>query len=84
MPGQQILQTKKPPSEAALQTVEQQLNGIGTRLTRLQDLTDIEIVQAFRYSAARGGTPISLPLQDSLEKSKLLTSPHYWLSKTNW
>ena len=46
--------------------------------------TDIEIVQAFRYSAARGGTPISLPLQDSLEKSKLLTSPHYWLSKTNW
>jgi len=33
------------PSDAQLQAVEQQLNGIGTRLTRLQDLTDIEIVQ---------------------------------------
>ena len=32
-------------TDAQLQSVEQQLNGIGTRLTRLQDLTDIEIVQ---------------------------------------
>jgi hypothetical protein len=38
------------PSDAALQSVEQQLNGLGNRLTRLQDLTDIEIVQhAYGY-----------------------------------
>jgi SnoaL-like domain len=38
------------PADAALQTLEQQLNGIGNRLTRLQDLTDIEIVQhAYGY-----------------------------------
>ncbi len=41
---------EQPPSDAALQTVEQQLNGIGNRLTHLQDLTDIEIVQhAYGY-----------------------------------
>ena len=37
-------------SDAELQTIEKDLNDVGTRITRLQDLTDVEIVQdAYGY-----------------------------------
>src|SRR5512147_1802092 len=37
-------------ADAQLKTLEQQLNAVGGRITRLQDLTDIEIVQnAYGY-----------------------------------
>jgi hypothetical protein len=38
------------PSDADLQAVEKDLNALGTRITRLQDLTDVELVQnAYGY-----------------------------------
>ena len=37
-------------SDADLQAIEKDLNDVGTRITRLQDLTDVEIVQdAYGY-----------------------------------
>jgi hypothetical protein len=42
-------------AEAELKTLEQQLNALGERITRLQDLTDIEIVQnAYGYYVDKG------------------------------
>ena len=38
------------PTEAQLKAVESDLNAVGARITRLQDLTDVEIVQhAYGY-----------------------------------
>lgn len=44
-------------------------------------LTDIEIVQAFRYSAEAGGRTISLPLNEKMEKARRLASIGFWNSK---
>jgi hypothetical protein len=41
-------------------------------------LTDIEIIQAFRYSAERDGVSVSLPLQERLQKVVIAASPRYW------
>jgi hypothetical protein len=43
------------PSATDLQAIEKQLNGLGNRITRLQDLTDVEIVQnAYGYYVDKG------------------------------
>jgi choline dehydrogenase-like flavoprotein/predicted dehydrogenase len=44
-------------------------------------LTDIEIIQAFRYSAARNDVAVPLPLQERLQKAAMLTSRSYWRRK---
>ncbi len=41
-------------------------------------LTDIEIVQAFDFSAIRGGARIPLPLNETRQKVRLLTNSNYW------
>jgi choline dehydrogenase-like flavoprotein len=41
-------------------------------------LTNIEVIQAFRYSAYRDGAPISLPLKDKLQKALVIASLAYW------
>ena len=44
-------------------------------------LTDIEIVQALRFSAEAGGRNISLPLNERLQKARRLSSPGFWKEK---
>ena len=44
-------------------------------------LTDISIMEAFRYSAQRNGAEIQLPLNEKAQKAQLLVSPHYWRKK---
>lgn len=44
-------------------------------------LTDIEIVQAFRYSADSSGRTISMPLNAKMEKARRLASPGFWTRK---
>jgi hypothetical protein len=50
-----VAQAGPAPSEADLKAVRQQLEAAGTRITRLQDLTDIEILQhTYGYSVDKG------------------------------
>jgi hypothetical protein len=51
--------------------------GLAPHYTASDFLADIEIIQAFRYSSARNGADITLPLQESQQKLLLLTSPRY-------
>ncbi len=44
-------------------------------------LTDISIMQAFRYSDQRNGVEIALPFNEIAQKALLLTSTHYWQRK---
>jgi choline dehydrogenase-like flavoprotein/predicted dehydrogenase len=55
--------------------------GTAPRYTASDFLKDIEIVQAFRYSASRNGARISLPFNEWQQKSLLLASPRYWAQK---
>jgi predicted dehydrogenase len=41
-------------------------------------LRDIEVVQAFRYSAARNGAAVGLPVGERAQRALQLASPRYW------
>ncbi len=50
-----VVQAAQPVAASDLASVEKQLNAVGDRITRLQDLTDIEIVQdAYGYYVDKG------------------------------
>jgi choline dehydrogenase-like flavoprotein len=52
--------------------------GLVPHYTARDFLVDIGIIQAFRYSLARSGAQIRLPLQESQQKLLLAISPTYW------
>jgi choline dehydrogenase-like flavoprotein len=65
------------------------LNGMSTAIsegglpayTASDFLTDIEVIQAFRYSADSNGRRIRLPLREKVQKTLRLTSLRYWKKK---
>src|SRR5260370_4552635 len=57
------------------------LDGVPPAYTADEFATDIEIVQAFRYSAVANGRRIRLPLHEKVQKALTLTSLGYWKRK---
>ena len=62
-----------------LNGMSEAIAGIAPPLYTVEDfLTDIEIIQAFGYSASRDGAAIKLPLQEAIQRAKLLARPNHW------